>query len=166
MRLGYAAWNYRTEAGTHHSSTGNFAFGTLQVAPAYNGLISILPTNRPNPVITLNIPRIATLKGVQRPYTFMVKHGFTPQTAKDLIAGRVRRLDFAHLEKLCRLFRCEPYDLYDYAPTTNSLSQGEDHLAFLAKPKVDQGIQSLIAGLSVKQMESLIADVAQRYSKP
>jgi len=117
-------------------------------------------------MITLNIPRIATLKGVQRPYTFLVKNGFTPQTAKDLIAGRVRRLDFAHLEKLCRLFRCEPYDLYDYAPTPNAQVHGEDHLAFLTKPKVDQGIQSLIAGLTVKQMESLLADVAQRYSRP
>ena len=31
-------------------------------------------------MITLNIPRIALLKGVQRPYTYLVKNGFTPQT--------------------------------------------------------------------------------------
>ena len=114
-------------------------------------------------MITLNIPRIALLKGVQRPYTYLVKNGFTPQTAKDLIAGRVRRLDFAHLEKLCRIFRCEPYDLYDYTPDPNRHVQGEDHLAFLTKPKADKSIHSLIAKLSLKQMESLVADVSQRY---
>ncbi len=114
-------------------------------------------------MITLNIPRIALLKGVQRPYTYLVKNGFTPQTAKDLVAGRVRRFDFAHLEKLCRIFRCEPYDLYDYTPDPNRHVQGEDHLAFLAKPKIDKSIHSLIAGLTLKEVESLVSEVSQRY---
>jgi len=114
-------------------------------------------------MITLNIPRIATLKGVQHPYTYMVKKGFTPQTAKDLLAGRTKRLAFAHLEKLCRIYNCEPYDLFDYLPDKNAHLKGQDHLAFLTKPKTGEDIHDLIAGLSLKQMEELVADVSRRY---
>ena len=101
--------------------------------------------------------------GIQRPYTFLVQHGFTPQTAKDLIAGRVKRLHFAHLEKLCRIFNCEPYDLYDYVADRPDTASGPDHLAFLAKPAVETDIHTLTAGLSLKEMEALINEVAQRH---
>ena len=114
-------------------------------------------------MITLNIPRIALIKGIQNPYTYMVKNGFKPQTAKDLHAGRTKRLDFAHLEKLCRIFHCEPHDLYDYSPNPNTVLPGADYLAFLTKPKVEHGIRELTSGLPLKEMENLLAEVAQRY---
>ncbi|MCB9165203.1 MAG: helix-turn-helix transcriptional regulator [Flavobacteriales bacterium] len=113
-------------------------------------------------MITLNLPRIAAIMGIQRPYSFLVKNGFTPQTAKDLLAGRTKRLDLAHLERLCRLFACEPYDLLDYEPAPNTTFTGVDKLAFLAKPKAVEGIHALLQGLSLKEMEALVADVAKR----
>lgn len=113
-------------------------------------------------MITLNIKRIARVMGVQRPYTFLVQQGFTPQTAKDLIAGRTRSLHFNHLEKLCRIFSCEPYDLYDYVPDQPEASIGTDHLAFLAKPTDQVDFNTLSAGLSYKEMEALLNEVAQR----
>lgn len=113
-------------------------------------------------MITLNIPRIARIMGIQRPYTFLVQQGFTKRTAKDLLAGRTKRLAFAHLEKLCRIFQCEPYDLYDYSPDKNRTYVGEDRLAFLTKPKGDASIHTLTAGLSFAEMQALLAEVAQR----
>lgn len=113
-------------------------------------------------MITLNIPRIAMIKGVQRPYSFLVRHGFTPQTAKDLVAGRIKRLDLGHLERLCRIFQCEPNDLYDYKPGPDVPVVGKDHLAFLTKPKVEASIHSIISGFSLGEMESLLKELAQR----
>ncbi len=115
-------------------------------------------------MISLNIPRIAMIKGVQRPYTFLVSHGFTPQTAKDLVAGRTKRLDFRHLERLCRIFQCEPNDLYDYSPGPNMPYGAKDHLAFLTKPKVDASIHSVLSQYSLKEMEQLLQELAQRRS--
>lgn len=114
-------------------------------------------------MITLNIARIAAIKGVQQPYTFLVKHGFTPQMTKSLLSGRSKRLHFGHLEKLCRLFRCEPYDLFDYRPDSGGLQTEHDRLAFLAKPAAPANFQQLIAQLSLKEMEALVADVSNRF---
>ncbi len=113
-------------------------------------------------MITLNIARIATIKGIQRPYTFLVKQGFSPQMAKTMLSGRAQSLHFAYLERLCRIFRCEPYDLFDYRPHYDMLSSSTDHLAFLTKPAEVKDLRSLLANLSVKEMEALAADVAKR----
>jgi putative transcriptional regulator len=113
-------------------------------------------------MITINIQRIAQIMGIQRPYSFLVSHGFTPQTSKDLLAGRIKRLDLRHLEKLCRIFGCEPYDLMDYAPEKKKTTTGPDPLAFLTKAKPTANIHTLAANLSLKEMEALLQQMAQR----
>lgn len=113
-------------------------------------------------MITINIPRIAQILGIARPYTLLVKNGFTPQTAKDLVAGRVKRLDLKHLEKLCRILGCEPYDILDYKPDNRLQTNSTDPLAFLTKTAPSATIQSLVAGLSLKEMESLVQEMAVR----
>lgn len=113
-------------------------------------------------MLSVNIQRITEIMGIQRPYSFMVGHGFTPQTAKDLLAGRIKRLDLRHLEKLCRIFGCEPYDLLDYTPDKKHTGSGKDPLAFLTKAKPAANIHTLAANLSLKEMEDLIQQLAQR----
>lgn len=113
-------------------------------------------------MITINLPRIAQIMDIERPYTLLVANGFTPQTAKDLLAGRTKRLALGHLEKLCRIFNCEPYDLLDYVPDKSGVANGPDPLAFLTKSKPEATLQSLVAGLSLKEMETLVEELAIR----
>ena len=114
-------------------------------------------------MITINVRRIARLKGIERPYTFLTTHGFTHHIAKQFIAGRVKRLHFGDLEKLCRLFQCAPYDLYDYQRPSAVVLPANDPLAFLKKEEPIADIQAVIRSLSLKQMEDLAQEVSQRY---
>ena len=114
-------------------------------------------------MITINVRRIARLKGIERPYTFLTKRGFTHHIAKQFIAGSVKRLHFGDLEKLCRVFQCEPYDLYDYQVPSDLVQTSTDPLAFLKKNEPAADIQAIIRSLSLKQMEDLAQEVAQRY---
>ena len=51
------------------------------------------------------------------------KTGLTTSTISNLYNDKVKRLDFDTLEKLCKLFNCQPNDLFEYIPdnetTTN-----------------------------------------------
>ncbi|MBK7384574.1 MAG: helix-turn-helix transcriptional regulator [Flavobacteriales bacterium] len=114
-------------------------------------------------MITLDIPRIARLKGVQRPYSFLTSNGFSHHTAKKLIAGTMKRLHFSDLEKLCRIFRCEPHDLYDYRPAQAVAIAGNDHLAFLTKDKGVADLHALARRLSAKDMEAFIREANDRF---
>ena len=114
-------------------------------------------------MITINIRRVAHLKGIERPYTFLTKGGFTHHIAKQFIAGRVKRLHFDDLEKLCRLFQCMPHELYDYSRTTQLADPANDLLAILKKVEPAADIQGIIRSLSLQQMEELTLEVTKRY---
>ena len=44
------------------------------------------------------------------------KTGLTTSTISNLYNDKVKRLDFDTLEKLCKLFNCQPNDLFEYIP--------------------------------------------------
>ena len=44
------------------------------------------------------------------------KTGLTTSTISNLYNDKVKRLDFDTLEKLCKVFNCQPNDLFEYIP--------------------------------------------------
>ena len=42
--------------------------------------------------------------------------GLTTSTISNLYNDKVKKLDFDTLEKLCKLFNCQPNDLFEYIP--------------------------------------------------
>lgn len=42
--------------------------------------------------------------------------GLTTSTISNLYNDKVKRLDFDTLEKICKLFNCQPNDLFEYIP--------------------------------------------------
>ena len=44
------------------------------------------------------------------------KTGLTTSTISNLYNDKVKRFDFDTLEKLCKLFNCQPNDLFEYIP--------------------------------------------------
>jgi DNA-binding Xre family transcriptional regulator len=67
-------------------------------------------------MLTLNLNPIFKIRGIERPFTYLVKNGFSRHAATLLINGKnkVYRLD--HVERLCELLICEPNDLLSWIP--------------------------------------------------
>lgn len=51
------------------------------------------------------------------------KTGLTTSTISNLYNDKVKRLDFDTLEKLCKLFNCQPNDLFEYIPDNETTTQ-------------------------------------------
>lgn len=51
------------------------------------------------------------------------KTGLTTSTISNLYNDKVKRLDFDTLEKLCKLFNCQPNDLFEYIQDNETTTQ-------------------------------------------
>lgn len=51
------------------------------------------------------------------------KTGLTTSTISNLYNDKVKRLDFDTLEKLCKLFNCQPNDLFEYIPDNENATR-------------------------------------------
>lgn len=67
-------------------------------------------------MVNYNFERIFKARGIERPFTYLRKAGFSDRFASKIKQGNVRRLDLEEIERLCILLRCTPNDMYEWTP--------------------------------------------------
>ena len=67
-------------------------------------------------MLSLNLRPIFTIRGIEKPYSFLVKNGFTSHTANCLLNSKTRVFKLDHIELLCEVLLCEPNDLLVWKP--------------------------------------------------
>lgn len=73
-------------------------------------------------MIFLNIKRVFAFRGIQNPYSKLVKLGISRPTAWNLLENGVASINNKHLERICEYLNCEPNDLYEWRPSANALN--------------------------------------------
>jgi DNA-binding Xre family transcriptional regulator len=66
----------------------------------------------------INLHPIFAARGIDRPYTFLVKAGFTPHSAS-VILKNPKEIKLRYIELLCINLNCEPSDLFMWSPDKN-----------------------------------------------
>jgi DNA-binding Xre family transcriptional regulator len=76
-------------------------------------------------MLRFNFKRIFKARGIDRPFSFLVKAGYSDNFATRIANNRIQRVDLAELEKLCVLFNCTPDNLLEWIP--DSQDQNNDN---------------------------------------
>jgi DNA-binding Xre family transcriptional regulator len=71
-------------------------------------------------MLMIRVRFILESKGIANPYNYLVKNGFTPNTATRYLHGRVDLMNLDNLEKLCILLQCTPHDLLEWDPPSDT----------------------------------------------
>lgn len=77
-------------------------------------------------MINYNFYRIFKARGVDKPFTYLTKAGFSDNYATKIKNNKIRRIGLKELEKLCILLRCTPNDFYEWIPE-NDGQVNKDH---------------------------------------
>lgn len=113
-------------------------------------------------MLSLNLQRVFALRGIERPFTFLVKNGFSRPTASNLLNHRVQSVKNSSLEKICELLSCEPNDLYEWTPSKNTLNQENHPLKDLRRDDSSQNFREMIKTIPLEKLnriESLLNEL-------
>jgi DNA-binding Xre family transcriptional regulator len=106
-------------------------------------------------MLTLNLNPIFKARGIERPYSFLVKAGLTPHTANVLLNSKTKVFRLDHIEKLCQLLKCEPNDLLVWYPNKNEIIANDHPLTKLKhseSPAID--IKATLLNMPYKELKS------------
>jgi len=107
-------------------------------------------------MIKLNLQRIAKKRGIEKIPTFLIKHGIDKDTAKEMNQGRVNFIRLDKLEKLCEIFKCEPYDILEWHPGPGVIV--EKHPLRVMLPKMDDAeIKQILTQLPMDKLDELLS---------
>ena len=80
-------------------------------------------------MLSLNLKPIFKARGIERPFSFMVKSGISPASANAILDGSIRTFKLDHIELLCKILICEPNDLLLWSPDKDQ-QYSKDHPLF------------------------------------
>ena len=105
-------------------------------------------------MLYFSIKRLMELRGIDKPYAFLVKNGFVSQTATNMINNRLGRITPEQMERLCLILNCTPNDLFDWRQNENTSVSDNHALRSLVKEKTPS-VAQMVKDLSVEKLSKL-----------
>lgn len=68
-------------------------------------------------MLTFNLRTIFAARGIDKPYSYLVKNGITPHSATRILNNNTSVVRLDHIEALCEMLCCEPNDLLVWKPS-------------------------------------------------
>ena len=110
-------------------------------------------------MLPLNLTPIFKARGIEKPYTFLVKAGLSPHSAYVILnsTSRVFRLD--HIELLCDVLNCEPNDLLMWTPKKGQKVNDNYPLKNLQQNENNESALEVLRKLTYKELRQKTKDM-------
>jgi DNA-binding Xre family transcriptional regulator len=113
-------------------------------------------------MLSLNLLPIFKARGIERPYSFLVKAGLTPHTANSLLNSKTKVFRLDHIEKLCLILKCEPNDLLVWNLNKNEIIDESHPLTKLKhseSPAID--LKATLLNMPYKDLKSFSSRLSE-----
>lgn len=77
-------------------------------------------------MLIFNFNRVFKARGIDKPFSYLVKMGYSDNTATRIANSRMSTLNLEQIEKLCEILQCTPNDLMEWIPD-NKNKTNENH---------------------------------------
>ena len=108
-------------------------------------------------MLVLHLTPVFAARGIEKPFSFLIKSGFTYHAAHVLSNGATRVLRLDHVEKLCLILRCEPNDIIRFIPSANQVVEENHPLQKLKFSQSEQTYKDIISKMSFQEIQDLLA---------
>ena len=107
-------------------------------------------------MLSLNLKPIFAARGIEKPYTYLVKAGFPAYTAHNLLSAKTVTFHLRNIDKLCTLLNCTPNDLLVWTPNRNEKLADSHPITRLKKQDTDLNWQDTIKTVPLDQLGEIV----------
>ena len=112
-------------------------------------------------MLIFNPKRMIVMREISKAHSALVKIGFAPATATNLLNYHIVRVSVEHIEKMCVMLCCTPNDLFDWRENTNAPLPENHPLHSLKREKKISNLREMIKDMPVEKLEQLETVIAE-----
>jgi hypothetical protein len=106
-------------------------------------------------MLSLHLAPIFKARNIERPFTFLVKAGFSRHAATSILSASPRIFRLDHIEMLCKILVCEPNDLLVFTPESGHNYAENFPLLKLKKAEMNEDLKATLATMPLKQLKEV-----------
>jgi DNA-binding Xre family transcriptional regulator len=110
-------------------------------------------------MLTFNFTRIFKARGIDKPFSYLVKAGYSDNFATRVVNNRLQRLNLTDVEKLCELLQCTPNDLLEWIPDSKDKTNDTHPLVSIKRSDKMVHLTQVLNAIpldKISEIESLI----------
>jgi DNA-binding Xre family transcriptional regulator len=111
-------------------------------------------------MLSLNLTPIFKARGIEKPYSFLVKNGFTNFTASNILNSNSRAFRLDHIEMLCNILVCEPNDLLLFTPDKGRQYAPNNPLLKLTHDDINSNWPATLATMPFKELKEATKNIS------
>ena len=112
-------------------------------------------------MLSLNLIPIFNARGIERPFTFLIKAGMTNNAAHAVLSSKTRHFRLDQIELLCRVLICEPSDIVVYTPEKDHPLPPDHPLNNLKKTETIGDIKQTLATMPFRQLKEITKQITE-----
>ncbi len=113
-------------------------------------------------MLTHNLMQVFKARGIERPYSFLVKAGLSPHTATSILNSTTKVFRLNHIEIICEKLNCTPNDLLIWKPDKNQNLPDNHPLTQLKSEHSTYDIQETLKTIPLQQLNELITNIKNK----
>jgi DNA-binding Xre family transcriptional regulator len=114
-------------------------------------------------MLTINLKPIFAARGIDRPFSYMVKAGLSRIAAHRLLNGTALSFQLRHVDTLCTILCCTPNDIVAWQPNSGQPPLAESHPLQRLRPQpMPEGLENLFKQMPLDELQQLIAEVKEK----
>ncbi len=106
-------------------------------------------------MLYFNIQRVFALRGIERPYTWLVQNGFVAQTASNWAKNRIGYVRPEQMERLCLALNCTPNDLFEWREDNKTVVHDAHALRTLKREHKARSVADMTRDIPADKLEKL-----------
>ncbi|MBL7749547.1 MAG: helix-turn-helix transcriptional regulator [Chitinophagaceae bacterium] len=110
-------------------------------------------------MLSYNLEPIFKARGIDKPYTFMVKAGISPSSSHAILNNNTRSFRLDHIELLCRVLICEPNDLLVFTPDPDKPLPPNHPLNILRETEQQTAFKETLFTIPFKQLKEITKQI-------
>jgi DNA-binding Xre family transcriptional regulator len=105
-------------------------------------------------MLRLNLQPIFKARGIDKPYTFLVKAGFSAHSATVILGSNLKEIKLNYIEVLCENLNCEPNDLFLWIPDNEKMIT-DKHPLYNLRNRASDAENITLRDVPYKQLKEL-----------
>jgi hypothetical protein len=116
-------------------------------------------------MLKFNFARILRARGIDKPYRFLLKQGYSSNTAYRISRDMGNELNLKSIERLCILFKCTPNDLLEWKPGKDDTDIEDHPLHSLIRQDNVTELNKLLYSIPLDKLENIKAMIQEEIKK-
>lgn len=106
-------------------------------------------------MLKYNLEEIFKMRGIAKPYAYMLKAGISPFAASQIATGNTKSLNLKHVELLCKVLYCLPSDLLVWIPDEGSTLPDTHPLTKLKRSNTNAEVANALKTLPLEELRKV-----------